>query len=259
MNYGLYVSASGAAVNLARQDVFANNLANISTTGFKPLEVALRQRDPVRIEDDLGLVESDRLLERLGAGVMPTPTRVKMSRGPLEQTGRSLDVAIEGDGFLVSRSGPGDEGLRFTRDGRLAIGAGGRLERSADGSAVLGANGAEIRVDSSAPVHVRSDGAIEQRGATIGRLWVADVADRDALIPEGSGLFRLADGTPGPRLIRDGSGRVVQGHLEQAAVDPIKTIMGVTSAGQAAQGNLRMISMIGENMGTAINRLGRVG
>jgi flagellar basal body rod protein FlgG len=259
VNYGLYVAASGVSASLARQDVFSNNLANVSTTGFKPLEIAVREREVVRLEDDLGLVDSDRLLERLGAGVMPTPTSVKLSHGAHEQTGRSLDVAIEGDGFLVARAGPGDEGLRLTRDGRLAIGRGGRLELASDGSPVLGPEGGEIRLDPMAPTHFRADGAIEQHGATVGRLWVADVTDRAALVPRGGGTLGLADGTPGARLIRGGTGRVTQGHLERSAVDPLKTIMDVTNAGRSARGNLRMISVFGETMDTAINRFGRVG
>ena len=72
MNYGLYLSAAGVLNNLQRQDVIANNLANVNTVGFKPDSVLTRHRLPERLESG-HLIEPREMLERLGAGCRQTP------------------------------------------------------------------------------------------------------------------------------------------------------------------------------------------
>ncbi len=256
MNYGMYIAASGASVNQARQDVFSNNLANVNTVGFRPHMMAIRAREPVRLEDGLVGVDSDRLLERLGAGVMPAPVRVSDGQGPLEQTGRDLDAAIEGDGYFVVRVAPGEEGLRVTRDGRFSISPDGRLVTSADGAAVLGIDGQAIAVNPALPLEIRGDGVLAQGGGAIGRLRIAGVPEPGLLRSVGKGLYASTEG--GSPELREASGRVVQGSVEGSGVEALKTLMGVTSASRAAQGNIRMISLISENMRMAISQLGRV-
>lgn len=113
MNYGLQISASGVLTSMYRQDVLANNLANMSTVGYKPDVPTTMLRDPARIEDDLGFMPSNDLIERLGAGVLSAPNRVSFAQGALETTNRPMDLAIEGDGFFVVRNdsggGPGSQ------------------------------------------------------------------------------------------------------------------------------------------------------
>ena len=70
MNYGMYLSASGVLTNTYRQDVYANNLANAQTVGFKVDVPSIKQRDPESIEDDLGYSVSKDMLDRLGGGVL---------------------------------------------------------------------------------------------------------------------------------------------------------------------------------------------
>lgn len=256
MNYGLYIAASGASSQMHRQEVLTNNMANINTVGFRPHTVAIRARDVVRNEDSLGLVDSNAMLEKLGGGVVPVATRLSESQGPLERTGRDLDVAIDGKGFLVVSVGDGDEGLRLTRDGRLAVNEDGVLVTSADGAVVMG-DGGEIEIDPSMPVEIASDGSVSQNGGVVGRLQIATVDEAWRLVSEGKGLHRAADGR-GLDLM-DAPGRVVQGAVEGSGVDAIRTLMGVTTASRSAQTNIEMISMIDENMGMAVSRLGRVG
>ena len=69
MNYGLYLSASGVLTNMYRQDVFANNLANASTVGFKRDLAAISQRDPESIEGGHAMQWRNDLLDELGGGV----------------------------------------------------------------------------------------------------------------------------------------------------------------------------------------------
>ena len=73
MNYGMYISASGALTSMHRLDALTNNLANVNTVGFKPHTPAVKQRDVARVEDDMPLADSNAMLERLGGGVQLAP------------------------------------------------------------------------------------------------------------------------------------------------------------------------------------------
>lgn len=256
MNYGMYMSASGALTAMRRLEVQSNNLANVSTSAFKPDFAYEVQRQPVRIEDDLPFLPSNELLERLGGGVLSAPSRIDLEPGPLQQTGRSLDLALEMEGFFVV--GPGGEDTstqRLTRDGRLSIGAGGSLVRSVDGQPLLNAAGAPVRVDPTLDIAIDGDGTVRQEGDVVGRLSIVRPADHNAIVKEGSGLYRLRDGAPPPDEVFAG---VRQGFLERSGVDPMRALMAITQAGSAVDRNSRMIAIHDQNLSRAINTLGRV-
>ena len=260
MNYGMYVSASAAAAQMARQDVFSNNMANANTVGFKPDMLGLRHREAARIEDHLYHLPSNAMLEKLGAGVMPMPTRVSTSQGTIRVTDNPLDVAIRGEGFLQVESDPrtsGGTGFVLTRDGRMTIGREGLLVRVTDGAAVLDIGGRRISVDPSLPVEIDESGVIRQGGAEVAQLGIVGVPDASRLTKRANASFALGPAFTGNQLVL-ASGRVEQGSVEEAAVDPIKAMLAVQGAARAAQGNLRMASTIYDVMGNAISRLGRV-
>ncbi len=256
MNYGMYIAASGMSANMARQDVLSNNLANAATVGFKPDVLSVRQRSPARVEDGVMSLPSSELLERLGAGVMPMATTVDLSQGALEKTGGELDVGLEGAGFLVVRAGSGDEGLRVTRDGRLATASDGTVVTASEGRPVLGVDGQAIRVDRRRPMQIDAEGVVRQGGEEVGRLRISSVANPERLVKAGASLLRSAGGMSlefGPS-----EARVRQGHVESSGTNAIDTMMKVTDASRAVQANSRIIGYINDLMDAAVNRLGRV-
>ncbi len=255
MNYGLYIAASGALTNMARQDVISNNLANVNTAAFKPDVFAIRQRDVVRVEDRLPFVDSNKLLEKLGAGVFPSRTLVDTSSESAESTGNPLDLAIDGEGFFQVAS-PGEDGLALSRDGRLAVNAQGRLVTAAGGLPVLNAQGQPIEVDRAAPVEIRADGEVVQNGQSVGRVRLVTVAEPSKLVKAGEGVLRVPAEQAGS--LRDAGGTLRQFSLERSGTDAIKAMMQITSASNAVSSNLGMIANINELMGRAINTLGRV-
>ncbi len=249
----MYISASAMLTNMARLDVASNNLANVTTDGFKPDMIAVRQRLVVREEDGLYHMDSNALLERLGAGVMPTQTTVNMKQAALKTTGNPLDIAIEGKGMIQVASSAGDDSPRFTRDGRLSINSEGELVLAVNGRAVLRDGGSgTIKVDPSRAVEIRGDGSVVQGGKSIGRISFVDVLG--GVVKEGDNLLKAA----GEANIDDASGRIVQGAIEQSGVNAIDAMMSVAGAGKAAQGNAKIISYFDELMNRAINSLGRV-
>ncbi|MFM9956708.1 MAG: flagellar hook-basal body protein [Phycisphaerales bacterium] len=266
MQYGLYISASAVSAAMARQDVLSNNLANVNTVGFRPDSLDVRSRTAVREEDGvaLGAFSSGHLLEKLGAGVYPVRTSVSLSQGSLRETKNPLDLALEGNGFFVTHVGnPGEEGddsgvttnIRFTRDGRMTTRFDGTLVNSASGFPVLTDSGSTVRINTTSglPVSIESDGTIHQGASVLGKLQIATVADPSRLIKEGDSLLR-----PEGQSVESGTAMVRPGYLESSSTDPIRAMIGVTSASNAASGALAMISYYSDIMSRAIQSLGRV-
>jgi flagellar basal-body rod protein FlgF len=257
VNYGMHLSATGAMVSLHRMDVLANNLANVGTVGFKAEMVSARQRHAARVEDGLGFLPSNELLERLGGGVLSGPTRVSPEQGTLRATGNPLDVAIEGNGFfVVGDESAGGDGRRLTRDGRFAINPQGLLALASGGAPVMDATNRPIQLGQGGEVQIGSDGSVRQGGLVVGQLQLVNVADPASLVKVGNGQFRAAARALGSN--RPVGGQVRQGMVEESSVDPIAAMLGVTEAGRAAEANLAMIRNHDRVMDRAINSLGRV-
>jgi flagellar basal body rod protein FlgG len=257
VNYGLYLSAAGALSSMHRQNVYANNLANMNTVGFKPDVVHSRQRLPERLEGPGTFAEPQWMLEHLGGGLFSAPTRISMAQGNLTETGKDLDVALQGRGLFVVGDGrqTADEHLRFTRDGRFTLNTSGELVMSVNGMKVLDASRRPIRLDRDAPVQIDESGAIRQNGSVKARLNIVAPEAAD-LVKTGDNLMRLADST---RLADAGAdGRVQQGYTESAAVDPILAMNSMMSAAKAAQANMKLIQYHDNILGQTFNTFARV-
>lgn len=256
MNYGVYLSTSGVLTSMYRQDVLANNLANMDTVGFKPEIAATRQRDAARIEDNLNL-PSNRLLERLGAGVLMAPNRVNFGQGGLRRTEEPLDVAVLGEGFLRVQAEPRGQSDRvyLTRDGRLTTDTNGRLVTQGDGYAVLDITGAPIVLNPGAKPEIRADGTVLQYGAPVAQIALHQPADPDAMRKIGYGLFQT---TPSALATGRAKGQIRQGHVEDSSVDEVRTLMALQSAAREVDANIAMIQQQDRMMDRAINTLGRL-
>lgn len=256
MDYGMYIAASGASTALYRQDVFSNNLANLSTNGFKADIPMVRQRAAARQEDGLGNLPSDALLERLGGGVQLMPNRVDFTAGTLESTSNPYDLAIEGDGFFQVREATdtGEE-TRLTRDGRFIRNNAGLLVTT-NGMAVLDASGSPILIPDGPAIAVESDGTIRQGGAALAQIALVDVADRAQLRKRGNGLFEMD--LAGMGQLTSATGMMRQYATENASVDEIRMIMQITDAGRAVEANINVITQGDRLNDRLINQFGRV-
>ena len=242
MNYGLYMAASGMFTQMARLEVASNNLANINTVAYKPDAIGVQQRDPVTIEDGLPFEDSNRMLERLGAGPWPTRTETHFAPGALEKTDRPLDVGMQSDGFMaLQRGGPDD--IVYTRDGRLTIHDRGVLVNASTGHPVLSEGGGLLRLDTSQRVTIHTDGRIEQDNGVIGQIRVRGISEPLRLEKQGENLFSLDAGAAGAGAFE----RVVpvtmeQGYLESSGVNAVRTTLTVTSASRSVRSAGRIIS-----------------
>lgn len=258
MNYGLYLSAGGALTSLHRQDVIANNLANLDTVGFKPDLVVTRQRLPERLESATFGADPQWLLERLGGGQFVEPTRVQLIQGALTPTGNEMDLAIRGDGFFVidAGQGSGDARLRFSRDGRLTLNDRQELIMAANGLRVLDTQDQPIHIAGTGPVRIDAAGTITQDGRTVARMQIVDPPDPSQVRKTGHNLLRARDGVTITRT--PASGEVRQGFTEASAVDPIMALNAMISATKAVQSNIKMMQYHDHILGQTINTFGRV-
>ncbi len=258
MDYGLYLAASGMYVNLHRQDVAANNLANVATNGFKPEYAVVSGRAPERVEAGLTGLPPKELLERLGGGVLLYPDQTDHTDGPLSRTDAPLDLAIRGEGFFVFTTGKGEGNtrLRFSRDGRFTLDREGYLVHASSGMRVLDSRDQAIRIPSPDPLTIKNNGEIEQNGATIAQLGFITVDDRSILRKAGANTFLLHHNAQESRLPAPGS--IEQGWVEESAVNPMAALTALNSATGAVNTNAQMLRMHDQLLNLAISRLGRV-
>ena len=221
----IYLSMSGAKATLQRQDVLAHNLANASTNGFRA-EMAAFRAVPVR--GDGASTRAFALESTIGHD---------MRGGPLQTTGRELDVAMKGNAWLAVQGPDGTEA--YTRAGALDVDAEGQLV-TAGGRLVLG-DGGPITLPANAAVEVASDGSIttvvgSARPQQAGRLKL--VSPEAALQRGSDGLFRAADGND---LDADPAARVQGRALEGSNVSPVETMVAMIAASRQFEQQMKSL------------------
>jgi flagellar basal-body rod protein FlgF len=224
MDRMIYLSMSGAKATMQRQDVLANNLANVSTAGFRAELQAFRA---VPVE---GSGASTRVY------ALETTPGYDASAGAITATGRNLDVAMKGNAWLAVQGLDGTEA--YTRGGSLELSSDGTLT-TRNGLPVLG-DGGPIQVPANSEVSIGSDGTVSARGANgrsaaIGRLKL--VTPEAPLNRGEDGLFRAADGD----LPADASARVQDGALEGSNVSAVETMVSMISAARQFEAQMKML------------------
>ncbi len=209
---------------MQRQDSLANNLANVSTTGFRAELQAFRA---VPVRGDGASTRVYALETTIGHDSRP---------GPMQTTGRSLDVALQGNAWLAVQGLDGAEA--YTRAGALQLNAEGQLV-TISGLPVLG-DGGPITLPNNATVEIASDGSITTsvgsgRPQQAGRLKL--VVPETPLDRGADGLFRAADGD----LQAEPSARLQGGALEGSNVSPIETMVAMISAARQFEHQMKML------------------
>ncbi|RMH52161.1 MAG: flagellar hook-basal body complex protein [Alphaproteobacteria bacterium] len=203
MDNAAYVALTRQVGLMKAMQVTANNIANLSTTGF-------RREDVLFAEMLVGQPDAPGTLAMTAARVRHTD----MTQGPLRVTGGSLDFGLEGPGFFMVET---PQGPRLTRAGAFSRSADGEMV-TMDGLRVLDAGGAPIFLPpDAAAIAVAADGTISADGRPIGQIGLFEVDDPGRLIREAGQLFAPDGIEPLPAE----QTRVVQGSLEGSNVDPV--------------------------------------
>jgi flagellar basal-body rod protein FlgF len=220
----IYLSMSGAKSTMQRQDVLANNLANVSTTGFRA-ELQAFRAVPVR---------GDGASTRVYA--LETSTGYNGEAGPVMGTSRNLDVAMQGKSWLSVQALDGTEA--YTRAGALDVNSEGLLVTKS-GQTVVG-EGGPITVPAQAEVDIAPDGTVS---AKVGNGRPQPVGKLKMVTPEAplqrgdDGLFRATDGD----LPADPTARLQSGALEGSNVSAIETMVSMIAAARQFEAQMKMV------------------
>jgi flagellar basal-body rod protein FlgG len=234
-------------------DVIANNLANVNTTGFKRSRVSFEDvmYETVRPGASSGTPAGSGLAPiQVGKGVRVAAVLRLHGEGSPEQTGRTLDVAIEGDGFFQLQRADGTTG--YTRDGSFTLSADGRLVNSSGEPVlpeiVVPESASNLSIGPSGIVSVTSSGSTEP--VELGRIEIVRFLNPTGLVALGSNQYAEspASGRPLPGFPgEDSMGRLMQGALESSNVEIVQEMTDMIAAQRAYEINAKAVRA-GEEM-----------
>ena len=248
MNPALWIAKTGLEAQQSRMGVVSNNLANVSTTGFKRDRAnfedlfyqAVRQPGAQSSQETVlpsGLMQ--------GSGVRVVSTEKMHSQGGISQTGNSLDLAIEGRGFFQILRPDGTIG--YTRDGSFQLDGEGRMVTS---------NGflmqPEITVpDNAQSITIGQDGVVSvmepgnNAPTQLGNIQIVDFVNPAGLQPIGQNLFVETVASGGPQVgdpTTNGLGSLYQGALESSNVNVVEEMVNMIESQRAYEINSKAIS-----------------
>ncbi|MCY2973711.1 MAG: flagellar basal-body rod protein FlgG [Planctomycetota bacterium] len=247
----LYTAATGMDAMQTKLDVIANNLANINTTAFK--------RDRANFEDLL--YRNETYPGQLDAQQNPTPTGIEVGmgarvqstqsdyrQGTLQDTGRDLDVAIEGPGFLQVQD-PVTQNFFYTRAGNLNVNANGQLVigsaqtgRLLEPPVTIPPEATAVVINSNGQVMTRLPGTVELQQQ--GEMQLASFINPDGLLKMGENMYMQTDASGAANLQpagTNGLGVFRQRSLEASNVEPVKELIDLITTQRGFELNSQAI------------------
>ena len=247
MMRSLFVAATGLEAEQTKMDVIANNLANVNTTGFKQSRAVFQDllyqnlRQPGAQSSQNTQYPSGL---QLGTGVRPVATERIMTQGNLTQTGNSLDVAINGQGFFQILKPDGT--IAYTRDGTFQLNNQGQLVTSS--GYVLqppvtippGAQSITIGNDGTVSVTLAGQSAPQQ----VGSIQLANFLNPTGLQSIGDNLYLQTASSGAPTTGQptfNGLGSLQQGYLETSNVNVVAELVNMISTQRAYEINSKAV------------------
>lgn len=226
---GILNTAHSLALYRRWQEISAHNVANANTDAFKVDRLAV-----------MVLPGSER----------PVPVQTTdLQQGAFRETGRALDLALDGSGFLVVET---PQGERLTRGGSLRLDPAGRLVDS-HGAPLLDERGPVVV--SGTDVTVQGDGTVVVDGAIAARLRLETVEDPGTLLKEGYGRYRAVTPT---LAVPAGTTHVRQGAIEEPNFDSLMSMVDLVTIQRAYAANADALKAIDSVLGTVTNEVGKV-
>ena len=261
MNQALWVAKTGLDAQQMRMSVVSNNLANTNTTGFKRDRASFEDLLYQQVRQPGGSTSSQTQLPsglQLGTGVRVVSTSKDFQQGNPQQTGRSLDVMVNGRGFFEVLLPDGSPA--YTRDGSFQINAQGELVTNSGYAVQPG-----IQVPEGAQsLTIGNDGTVsvtmagQAQALEIGSLTLTDFVNPSGLQAKGENLYvettasgPAQAGTPG----LNGLGSVVQGSLEGSNVNVVEELVSMIETQRAYEMNAKAISTTDSMLGYLNNKI----
>jgi flagellar basal-body rod protein FlgF len=244
MNYGLYNAFLGMRARQHTLDTQANNIANASTTGFKAERMLYTSAEA----EKKGSGDKQSLV----GGVMASGG-IDFSTGSIQQTGRALDVAIDGDAFLQVQT---PQGVRFTRSGNLSLNKDGQLVTQS-GDLVVGERG-PITIPDKGEISIGDDGTISAGKATVDKLKLVRFTNPAAALQKGGETLFMMTGTETPQA--NVNSRVLQGSLEGSNVNSVSEMVAMINNNREFDSLQKSMTLLMNDIGRRISsEIGKIG
>jgi flagellar basal-body rod protein FlgG len=251
----LQIAATGMSAQQMKVEVVANNLANMSTTGYNARRADFSDLMYSQVQRPGAISAQDGTMlptgVQLGLGVRPASVSIVLSQGSLGQTGGDLDLAIEGRGYIEVTLPSGVPA--YTRDGALKRSADGLIVTS-DGYQVapgitIPSDARSLSINSNGEVYVYFNDQIAP--TLLGQFTLASFTNEKGLEAMGSNLFLetpasgpASVGTPGV----EGFGLLRQGYLEESSVDSVREVTELIKAQRGYELNAKVITAVDQMM-----------
>ena len=253
----LYTAATGLEAQQLNIDVIANNLANVSTSGFKKSRADFQDLLYQTTREPGGPATSTTQSStgiQVGLGVRPAAVQRINLQGDFNQTSNPLDIAVSGDGYFQVTLPDGS--TAFTRSGAFKLDSTGSVVTSSGDPLSPQINipdGAEsIAIGDDGTVSVTLSG--QSAPSQVGQIQTARFANPSGLRAEGANIFKETDSSGPPQLGtpgQDGLGKMTQGFLEGSNVSVVEELVAMISGQRAYEINSRAISAADEMLRTA--------
>lgn len=234
MHTSLYTAYSGMRAQMNALEVVSNNLANVNTDGFKEHRTFFTMLAGASGESSPNVTAGQ---------------SINNSEGPLSRTGRDLDVALAGPGYLVVET---PRGLRYSRNGSLSL-DGSSVLVNKDGYPVLGDKG-RITLGPGR-VTISREGRVALEGRPVDRIRQAAFGETEELAAEGGTLFAPRSAAAKPR---ESSAEVRQGYLENSNVNAVGSVVALVAIMRQFEAVQKTVNLLMNDInGKAIERLAR--
>jgi flagellar basal-body rod protein FlgF/flagellar basal-body rod protein FlgG len=230
MNSGYYAACTGLMARTEALETIANNLANVSTVGFRANHNVFSSLLATTGNSPLSVLNQD----ANDYGVL-SGTQLDTSQGALVKTGNTLDLAMEGPGYFVVKT---DAGPVYTRGGNFRISPQAQLVTAA-GDPVMGDNNLPITLI-GAPISISPDGTISTNGAISGRLKMVEFAPSADVQSAGGSYYKA----PTAAAVAATRSQVRQGSLENSNVNPMTTAVELITAQRDVETMRHVLTMI---------------
>lgn len=235
----IYTAMTGASQTLSRQAAVAHNLANVSSAGYRAEEHRLRA---VQVQSN---AQQKGLPTR--AFAVDASTHTDFAPGPMLITGRPLDMAVQGAGWIAVQMADGGEA--YTRNGSFEINVNGIVQTrgglpvQGDGGAITIPPDVRISVGVDGTISVLPESGAQNTVSVVGRIKLVKPSEADLVRGE-DGLFRLRDNSA---AAIDESVKVASGHLEGSNVNPAEQMVTMISLARQFEMQMKMLSTADAN------------
>ena len=248
MMRALWISKTGMEAQQTQLDAISNNLANVSTNGYKESHAVFEDLMYQNLRQSGSNSTDQTTLPtglQVGLGTQAVATTRNFAQGSLQQSSNTLDMAINGSGFFQVQMPDGTTG--FTRDGSFKVSAAGQLVTNNGYTVMPGitipANATSVTVGTDGTVSVTVPGAAA--ASTVGKLTLANFMNPAGLDPKGSNIYAetSASGTPNTGTAgQNGLGTVQQGFVETSNVNVVEELVGMIQTQRAYEMSSKSIS-----------------